>query len=235
MCGRYTLTVEAGELRDAFGLEELPEDLPPRFNIAPSQPVPVITNRNPKKLELFRWGLIPSWAKDMSVGYKMINARVESLADKPAFKKALQKRRCLVIADGFYEWKKIGKRKQPMYVRLKSHEAFGFAGLWESWHAPDGQRILSCTIITQPAKGEVREVHDRMPVIVTPEMREAWLDPEPRDPDELLALLGGVSADELELHPVSTLVNSPANELPECIVPVAESEHDDPQGRLLPP
>jgi len=167
------------------------------------------------------WGLIPSWAKDPSIGNRMINARSETLAEKPSFKAAYKRRRCLVLADGFYEWRKNpDKSKTPMYVQLESRDPFAFAGLWESWHSPDGDHVLSCTIITTQPNDFVRKIHNRMPVILPRRAYEQWLDPDEQKPDRLQPLLAPYPAEEMTAYPVSTTVNNPRNETPECIEPV---------------
>jgi putative SOS response-associated peptidase YedK len=196
----------------------------PRYNIAPSQPVAVVANDGLNKLDFFTWGLIPSWAKDPSIGNRMINARAETLAEKPSFRNAFRRRRCLVLADGFFEWQKIQEpgnrlRKQPMYIRLADGRPFAFAGLWESWNNSDGSNILSCTIITTQPNELIASIHDRMPVIL-PEQRYAeWLQPGEANPANLARLLMPYQASQMTAFPVSTMVNSPANDLPDTIKP----------------
>lgn len=221
MCGRYTLASSPEELQEELGLDEPPE-LPPRYNIAPTQDVPVVTNDAPGALRMVRWGLVPSWADDPSIGNKMINARVETLGSKPAFKRAYARRRCLVAADGFYEWKKLPSGKQPWYMRLVSGKPFAFAGLWERWKSPEGEPLLSCVVITRPAAGAAAEIHDRMPLILPPKARSAWLADEPQDPAELTALLRKLPLPKLQIHPVSKRVSSPHNEGPDLVEPVAD-------------
>jgi putative SOS response-associated peptidase YedK len=167
-----------------------------------------------------RWGLIPAWAKDPAIGNRMINARAESLAHKPAFRAALRSRRCLVVADGFYEWQAAGKAKQPYFIHFRDDRPFGFAGLWEAWEGPDHTTMESCTIITTEACELVLPIHQRMPVILPPEMYRMWLDPTLQNNDELTALLIPFSSEEMEAYQVSTLVNSPVNEDPRCVEPV---------------
>ncbi len=171
MCGRFTLTIDPAHLQEAFPWAVIPNDLTPRFNIAPSQPVAVIPNTGEKIVSMYKWGLIPSWSKDPSIGDRMINARSESLAEKPSFRNAYRRRRCLILADGFYEWKpSLGnKSKQPILIRLKDNIPFAFAGLWEHWTAPDGSEILSCTIITTQPNSLLESIHNRMPVILHPD------------------------------------------------------------------
>lgn len=222
MCGRYTLASSGEELQEEFDLESVPE-LPSRYNIAPSQDVPVITNRHPREIELFRWGLVPYWAKDVSIGYKMINARAESLGDKPAFKGAFARRRCLVVADGFYEWKKLARGKQPWHMRLPSKRPFAFAGLWEYWKSPEGEPLTSCTVVTRPATGAAASIHDRMPLVLPPKARSRWLSPESEDPAALTDFLRHLPPPNLEIHPVSRRVNSPEHEGPDLVEPVADA------------
>ena len=166
--------------------------------------------------------MIPSWAKDPSIGNRLINARAETLTEKPSFRSAFRRRRCLVLADGFYEWRQIPgqKGKVPMYIQMKDRELFAFAGLWEHWNAPDGSHILSCTIITTSPNPLMEEIHNRMPVILPKEGYSLWLSPDEEDPQMLSELLRPYPHEEMMAYPVSTMVNSPANESPECIVPL---------------
>jgi putative SOS response-associated peptidase YedK len=223
MCGRFTLRCPSKLLADAFGLSHEPS-LEARYNVAPTQPVAVIrvlrTHPATKERELvpMRWGLIPAWADDPSIGNRMINARAESVSSKPAFRGAFKYRRCLVPADGFYEWKKEGKRKQPVYIRRKDEQPFAFAGLWEEWER-EGEVIESCTIITTEANELVSEFHDRMPVILDPADYDVWLDPEVQDPEVLEPLLRPYPSGEMEVYLVSRLVNDPRHEDPKCVEP----------------
>jgi putative SOS response-associated peptidase YedK len=224
MCGRFTLTVDPSDLQEAFPGFAPPagSTATPRYNIAPTQSVAAVANNGQKQIEFFRWGLIPSWAKDPAIGSRMINARAETLAEKPSFRTAFKRRRCLILADGFYEWRKNpgGKAKTPMYIRLKSGEPFAFAGLWEVWHSPDDKTILSCTIITTTPNALMEKIHDRMPVILKPEAYDRWLDPAEQPPDQLSVLLKPYPASYLTAYAVSTLVNKPGYDTPELIVPV---------------
>ena len=224
MCGRYTLFKLEQLLHRFPWIEHPPEHAVARYNVAPTQPVPAISNAEPDRFAFFHWGLIPAWAKDPSIGSRMINARVETLAEKPAFRTALRRRRCLVPADGFYEWRREpdGKTKTPMYIRLKSGEPFAFAGLWETWRPPDGSELPSCTFITGPPNELVAPIHDRMVVILRPEHYQSWLDPRERHPDELLPMLTPYPADEMEAVAVSRAVNSPKNDSAACVAPVAD-------------
>ncbi len=191
----------------------------PRYNIAPGQEAPVVVHDGGKSLEMMKWGLVPSWAKDPSIGNRMINARAETLAEKPSFKRLIGKKRCLVLADGFYEWRKEGKGKVPMRITLRGGEPFSFAGLWDSWKKPDGGELRSFTIITTQANDLLRPIHDRMPVILDQEGDEKWLDAEYKEVHKLLALLAPYPADRMEAYDVSPLVNSPRNDLPQCVEP----------------
>ena len=222
MCGRFTLRTPAHRLAEAFGVRELP-NLPPRYNIAPTQDVVAIRHAADgvgRRLVLLRWGLIPSWAKDLAVGNRMINARAESVTQKPAFRAAFHRRRCLVAADGFYEWQKAQDgKKQPYHIRLKDDAPFAIAGLWERWHAPTQEVVESCTLITTSANDLLMPIHDRMPVILPAADYDAWLDPDPPSADELTALLRPYPSDEMTASPVDRLVNDPRNDAPACIAP----------------
>jgi putative SOS response-associated peptidase YedK len=221
MCGRFTLTVDPAQLREVFSWLDIPNELTPRYNIAPTQPVAVVPNDGNNKLDFFVWGLIPSWAKDPQIGNRMINARAETLAEKPSFRNAYRRRRCLVLADGFYEWRKEpgSKTKTPMYIQLESREPFAFAGLWEVWYSKDGDKILSCNIITTEPNELLSKIHNRMPVILPPETYQEWLAVDEQNPDQLDHLLRPYPANELIAFPVSRQVNSPQNDSPELILP----------------
>ncbi len=207
MCGRYTLFVDPADLGDLFGVA-VPEGMTPRYNIA---------NNDRGRIAFFRWGLVPAWAKDPSIGNRLINARAETLAEKPAFRAAYRARRCLVLADGFYEWRKEAGRKTPLYVRLRSGKPFAFAGLWESWRSPQDELLFSCAIITTQPNELLAPIHDRMPVILDPAAYELWLDPSERRPVDLQRWLRPYPAGEMVAYPVSTRVNDPANEGPELV------------------
>jgi putative SOS response-associated peptidase YedK len=223
VCGRLILTLYSEDVREILPDVEVPEPWTPRYNIAPSQAIAVVPNREPKRVEFFRWGLIPAWAKDASIGDRMINARAESVASKPSFRGPLKDRRCLVLADGFYEWQaSAGRRtKTPVCVRLKSGGLFALAGLWDTWHTPEGADLSSCTIITTTANEMMAPIHDRMPVILNPAAYAEWLSVEPQAPEQLIRLLAPYPSEEMTAYPVSTLVNSPRNDVAECVVPVA--------------
>ncbi len=220
MCGRYTLKTPTNVLTELFEIEEYPSALNPSYNIAPTQEVAAVVEEDDKrKLEMFHWGLIPSWAKDPAIGNKMINARAETASEKPSFRSAFKKRRCLILADGFYEWQKTDSGKQPFYIHMKDGSPFAFAGLWEAWK--NGEEIRSCTIITTDANDLMNEIHHRMPVILPPENYGVWLDPDFDEKEPLMDLLKPYPSDEMEAYQVSRRVNRPANNEPSCIEPAA--------------
>jgi putative SOS response-associated peptidase YedK len=221
MCGRYTLTLDAAVLAEVFGLDETPW-FSPRYNIAPTQQVPIIRRDEggSRRWDEVRWGLVPFWAKDEAVGNRMINARAETVADKPAYRAAFGRRRCLIPADGFLEWKKEAGGKQPYLIRFRNRRPFAFAGLWEVWRGGGGEPLQSCTIITTRANALVETVHDRMPVILPPATYPRWLDPG-SEHGALEKLLLPFDGDDLEAVAVSRRVSSPANDDPDCLTPVA--------------
>jgi putative SOS response-associated peptidase YedK len=246
MCGRFSLRARLADLAEHF---EVPQgDLPllaARYNIAPTQPVLVIRMRidaptPQREAALMRWGLIPSWAKEPSIGARLINARADGLAEKPAFRAALRRRRCLVAADGFYEWgaapetdhplfsanepgrsaakgRKRSAGKQPYFIHFHDDRPFAFAGLWETWEAPDRAAIESCTIVTTEANPLIQPIHDRMPVILPPSAYADWLDPAQQSPEEVLPLLSSSAANDLEAYPVGPTVNRATHDAPECM------------------
>jgi putative SOS response-associated peptidase YedK len=223
MCGRFTLTVDPADLAEAFPEFTFPGQLAPRYNIAPTQPVLALANDGTGKADFFVWGLIPSWAKDPAIGARLINARAETLSEKPSFRAAFKYRRCLIFANGFYEWQARpgSKVKVPHFIHLKSGNPFAFAGLWEQWHASDGSQIKSATIITTAPNELMTPIHNRMPVILPQVSYARWLEPSSRQPADLQALLASYPAEAMAAYPVSTLVNSPANDHPECLVPAS--------------
>jgi len=223
MCGRYTLTVDASVLAELFKLEPL-TDLQPRFNIAPSQSVSIVRSKTDGDREwaTVRWGLIPSWAQEAKIGSRLINARAETVAEKPSFRSAYKHRRCLVPADGFYEWVKVGGAKQPHHIRFSDRRPFAFAGLWERWTDPESTEIESCTILTTRPNALMENLHNRMPVIMPPARFDDWIGRGPLGPEAAEAMLLPFPADGMEAVPVTTRVNSPKNEDPECLDPVGE-------------
>lgn len=221
MCGRFAFFTDMAEIAQELKLEFAEENTSPRYNIAPTQTAPIVVDEGEGlHIVQMKWGLIPSWAKDASIGSKMINARAETLAEKPSYRSALKKRRCLVPANGFYEWQLLpSKRKQPLYITLERQKVFTMAGLWESWKGPEGDTIRTFTIITAPAAGAISSFHDRMPAILAGEYRTAWLDGGLQSAD-LLEILSDDHLLPFEFTPVSTAVNSPVNDYPELLLSV---------------
>jgi putative SOS response-associated peptidase YedK len=218
MCGRYTLITNSSEYQQVLDLGDQTVEIMPRYNIAPTQPVAVSRDFATHQVEWMRWGLIPSWAKDLSLGTRMINARCESLLEKPSFREAFLKRRCLILADGFYEWQKFpGKVPSiPHYFYLQSKQPFFFAGLWDEWHSPEGETILSCTIITGEPNALVSPLHERMPIILNGRNAWEWLNPA-ATPASLQTFFRPYPAEAMAEHAVSTLVNQAGLELPNLI------------------
>lgn len=221
MCGRYSLYADYRTLLERFEIEETAVEesaYATSYNIAPSQEVLAVVNDGTKnRLGFLKWGLVPPWAKDEKVGYKMINARAETAAEKPSFRQAFKKKRCLVIADSFYEWRRTDEGKTPMLIKLKRGEPFAFAGLWESWKSPEGKVVNSCTILTTKSNELMGTIHDRMPVVLSKEGEKIWLDPKVQDPDVLGELLTAFDSKEMEAYEVSDAVNSPKHKGPELI------------------
>jgi putative SOS response-associated peptidase YedK len=220
MCGRFVLASTASTISREFGLEHTPFSIQPNYNIAPSQPVIIIVSDGARQLMESRWGFIPSWARDPAIGHRMINARSETIAEKPAFREAFKKQRCLIPSDGFYEWRKKRGGKVPLFIHLKNGEPFGFAGLYNIWTSPEGDSISTCTIITTTANKLLEPVHDRMPVIIPKDKRDMWLDPAVHDNNILLPLLKPFSSEEIEAYDVTSRVNSPKFNSPDNIKPV---------------
>ena len=217
MCGRFTLTLDAATLQRIFRQFIIPPEVQPRYNIAPGQPILAVPNTEVWRAEHFLWGLVPSWAKDPR-RYRFINARAETAAQKPAFRAAFRRRRCLVLADGFYEWQREGrKRTRPYYFTLADRRPFAIAGLWERWESTDGSVILGCALLTTHANALVEKVHDRMPVILPPEAWETWLRPGEHTPAALQPLLRPYPAEAMRMWPVSPEVNSPRVDAPHLI------------------
>ena len=221
MCGRFTLTVDPAQAQENFSNYTFPEKFAPRFNIAPTQPILAIPNDEKFTADFFIWGLIPMWAKDPNIGNRLINARAETLAEKPAFRGSLKYKRCLILADGFYEWKSADgkKSKTPFFIHMKDRKPFAFAGLWDSWNSPEGSQLKTCTIITTEPNELMSLLHNRMPVILHPRDYDKWLDPSPQTPDQLTPLLKPFPANMMDAYPVTPLVNKPANDIPELVVP----------------
>jgi putative SOS response-associated peptidase YedK len=224
MCGRYSVKQDLNKVEDQLKLRlsEKAKNWKPSFNIAPSQIAPVVTSDEPDLIDVFHFGLVPHWAKDKKVGYKMINARSETLLEKPSFKPLMvNNKRCLVLADSFFEWKKEGKAKRPFRIYLPDREVFFFAGLWSSWKDPDGETYNSFSIITTAPNKLMEKIHDRMPVILTREEEKLWLDPD-QNPKDLLKILKAYPADAMKAYEISTEVNKPGNNYPEILDPVSK-------------
>lgn len=221
MCGRFALYADYGALLERFEIEEAALDqasYEENYNVAPSQQIVAVINDGERnRLGTLRWGLIPSWAKDEKIGYKMINARAETAAEKPSFRSAFKKKRCLIPANAFYEWKKGQDGKTPMLIHLEGDELFAFAGLWESWESPEGEVVHSCTILTTQPNAVMADIHDRMPVILDKKAEKTWLDPNVQDPQLLQKLIKPYEAEVLEAYEVSSAVNSPKNKGQELI------------------
>jgi putative SOS response-associated peptidase YedK len=219
MCGRFSIFTPIQELKQRFDADPPDEPVFPRYNAAPGQKMIVIPMGNPKKMHFFKWGLIPYWAKDERIGYKMINARAESLKEKPAFRGPLQKNRCLILADGFYEWRVEAGKKIPYRIELEDRKLFAMAGLSSRWKNEKGQEINSFTIITTEANKIIGTIHDRMPVILTSGKERDWLDPliGPKEADQVLL---PYSESDMEIYPISTLINSPRNDTVEILKPI---------------
>ena len=235
MCGRFTLISNISELQLRFGFAMEDPELRPRYNIAPTQQVLTVVNDGERRGEMMRWGLVPSWAKDVKIGNRMINAVSETAATKPAFRSAFRRRRCLVLADGFFEWrrpagpernKRDGKQRVPLYFSQKSGEPMAFAGLWENWQSPDGEWIRSCAILTTTPNSFIEPIHNRMPVILSAETEPLWLDPLTETPANLEPLLVPAPSELLDAREVSPTVNNVRNQGPECIAPAAPGGRD---------
>ncbi len=220
MCGRFVRCSSIEEIADYFDIEQPSFEFEPSYNVAPTQDIVIINNRGVKQLVKCHWGFVPPWSKDLSVGYKMINARSETVADKPSFKSAFRKQRCLVIANGFYEWKKDKKTKVPVYVSLRSGKPVGFAGLYNVWISPDGEKICTCTILTTEANDILSSIHDRMPLIISRDKEDIWLNPELDDVELLKGFLRPYPSEEMVVTKVSDRVNSPRYNSPDNIRPI---------------
>lgn len=221
MCGRYSLFTDYSILLERFDIAASAadaEDVIPNYNVAPSQQILAVVNDGAKnRLGTLKWGLIPPWAKEARIGYKMINARAETASEKPSFRNAFKKKRCLIVADAFYEWRKEGKENTPMLIKMKSGEPFAFAGLWESWKSENGETVHSCTILTTAPNRLMASIHDRMPVILPKEAESIWLDPKVEDVEFLQGLLQPFDDAAMEAYEVSAAVNSPKNNYPELM------------------
>jgi putative SOS response-associated peptidase YedK len=224
MCGRFTLRAPAGVIAQQFSLFDVP-NFTPSYNIAPTQSVAVVRQsataaQSQREIVWMHWGLIPSWAQDRSMASHTINARAETASQKPAYRAAFRRRRCLVLADGFYEWQRTDGQKQPYFIHMTDDRPFAFAGLWETWEGSEANYLESCTLLTTEANELMRPIHDRMPVILPPEDHERWLDPNVQDPAAVSPLLRPYPDAEMEAHMVSTYVNSPTHDSPACVEPL---------------
>lgn len=221
MCGRYTLATSTERLAEEFGFDASSVELSESYNVAPTQGVAAVLEEDgARRLEVLRWGLIPPWADDPQIGSRMINARSETAPEKPSFRRAFRERRCLIPADGFFEWQRTNGAKQPFYIHMEDGRPFGLAGLWESWKGDGDGEVRTCTILTTEPNAVVGGIHNRMPVIVAPDAYDVWLDPA-SETDELTGLLAPYPEGEMEAYPVSRFVNSPSNNDPRCIEPAA--------------
>lgn len=220
MCGRFVRSSPVEKIAERFDVDEPPFDLRPSYNVAPGEEIAVVTNGALRRLTLCRWGFVPPWAKEPSAGYKMINARAETLSEKPSFRDAFRRNRCLIVADGFYEWRKEGDRKLPEYIHLKEGGPFAFAALCGPWTPPGGTEILTAAIITTAANEILMPIHHRMPVILPVEAEDIWLNPDVDDEERLLSILAPYPPDRMAHHPVSESVNKPSNDSPDCIKPL---------------
>ena len=222
MCGRFALDIPLSALAGFFRVDEI-IDIGPRFNISPTQMVPAIFNDSDtgrRVLKMFRWGLIPSWAKDASIGSRLINARSETAAEKPAFRSAFRRRRCLIPTTGFYEWKRSGTSKHPYHICMRDSALFAFAGLWEQWQGGEQGAVETCAILTCEPNELMSPIHNRMPVIIEPSEYDLWLDTGVTDTNALKPLMKSYPADRMTAYPVSARVNTPSNNDPSCIVPL---------------
>ncbi len=222
MCGRYQLSVKEKDITVRFHVDVYEKLYRPSYNCAPSQALPVISNDNPGVMSLYKWGLIPFWAKDPKIGYKLINAKAETINEKPSFRNSFRRKRCMVLCNGFYEWRKNGKEKTPYRIYLKQEKLFAMAGIWDEWKDAEERPVRSFSIITTSPNELMKDIHSRMPVILKEEEEAIWL--KENDPGRLSSLLQPYPADEMEAYKISSFVNSPRNDSPEVIEPVRVGE-----------
>jgi putative SOS response-associated peptidase YedK len=220
MCGRFVLAASPEAVQQAFSLATMPPELPPRYNIAPTQPIAVITNEHPDELTYYKWGLIPSWSKDMTAASRMINARSETAHEKPSFRAAFRRRRCIIPTDGYYEWQERDGDKIPVFIHMQGREVFAMAGLWEIWQSPDGGEVRSASILTTDANAFMSTMHHRMPVILNKADYEVWLSPKEQPVALLQALMQPYAGTNLAAYAVSKAVNRPVNDSPALIEPL---------------
>jgi putative SOS response-associated peptidase YedK len=220
MCGRFTLHTPAAQIIDTFKLTDISaQELTPRYNIAPSQNIPIIRDTEARReMVMARWGLIPGWSKESRTKYSTINARIESAAEKPAYRTPFKRQRCLIPADGFYEWKQVNGNKIPYHIRMRDGKVFAFAGLWDHWGGKDDS-IESCTIIVMPSNDVMKPIHERMPAIIAHAHYDSWLNSSVTDKQEIMQYLTSAPSSQLTAYPVSTRVNSPGNNDERCIQP----------------
>jgi putative SOS response-associated peptidase YedK len=218
MCGRFGFAKPKDQIMKRFNLERVPDNLPLLYNITPQQNVPAVLNTFPNQLELIKWGLVPSWSKDEKPPYSMINARAETIFEKPTYKRLIKSKRCLILSDGFYEWQKTADKKIPYRIFLKNEEPFAFAGIWDTWGKGEKQ-FYSCSIITTTSNKLMASIHDRMPVILDPEDEPKWLQDIPMN--FVLSMLRSYPAEKMDAYPISTLVNTPTNNSADIIKPLA--------------
>ncbi|ALX48977.1 SOS response-associated peptidase [Lentibacillus amyloliquefaciens] len=223
MCGRYTLLADEVEILEEFGIEQSIDDYQLSYNIAPGQNVlAIIHDGKAKRAGYLRWGLVPSWANDEKIGYKMINARSETAHEKPSFKRLMSRKRCLIVADSFYEWRRDGNEKQPKRIRLENRGLFAFAGLWDKWEQ-DGKKLFTCTILTKEANGFMQDIHHRMPIILPKDKQDAWLEAGEQSPEEAHHFLRSLEIENLRAYDVASYVNSAKNNDEDCIAPLAQN------------
>jgi putative SOS response-associated peptidase YedK len=220
MCGRFALTASVEAVQAAFELTSIPAGIAARYNIAPTQPVAVITNQNPRELTFHKWGLVPSWSKDPTMGSRLINARSETAAEKPSFRTSFRRRRCIIPADGFFEWQAQAGGKTPMFIHLVGRPVFAIAGLWDIWQSPDGGELHTCAILTTAANAFMQPIHDRMPVILKPEDYALWLSGDEQPLPALQALMQPCDPAAMSAYPVSKAVNRPGYDAPDVIAPL---------------
>ena len=226
MCGRFVITSPPAAIRQAFGYTEQP-NFPPRFNIAPTQPVPVvILDQGARHFRLMRWGLMPAWVKDPRKFTLLINARSEGVADKPAFKNAIRRRRCLIPADGYYEWHVSADRKRPYFIYRRNRQPFGFAGLAETWVGPNGEEVDTVAIVTAPASPDLAVLHHRVPVTIAPDAFDRWLDCSSDSAEGVMAMLTGPQEGEFAWHEISTRVNHVANDDAQLVLPITDEQRE---------
>ena len=225
MCGRFVMICDLSDITEAFNLPDIACEPKRSYNIAPGNTVTAVIHAETNRLVSFKWGLVPAWSKDPSMGTRLINARGETVGEKPSFRAAFKRRRCLIVATGFYEWRKDANGKIPFYIGLRTDAPFGFAGLYETWHSSEGNQLSTCTIITTEANELIKPIHHRMPVIIPHHEAACWLDPSLRDTTAVLPLLQPYPPEQMKAYRVSPLMNSPRNNSADCIKPVLTDDN----------